>query len=171
MWAGMYIHMRVDWFFLLQECNARPSMDSRYAKFSSLASIVIGYWLNVFGPCTVYIAFLEIKKSSINLDFMGYGFYKRMSRRCWLVQFFRACIRRAYSMLTLWNGYQLKLLHGYDHFLYLKILLKIWRVCYYFVQLSSAGIVRLPKFEMVMAKSEANSKPVLADEDVYIATM
>jgi hypothetical protein len=57
-------------------------MDSRYAKFSSLASIVIGYWLNVFGPCTVYIAFLEIKKSSINLDFMGYGFYKRMSRRC-----------------------------------------------------------------------------------------
>jgi hypothetical protein len=74
--------MRVDWFFLLQECNARPSMDSRYAKFSSLASIVIGYWLNVFGPCTVYIAFLEIKKSSINLDFMGYGFYKRMSRRC-----------------------------------------------------------------------------------------
>jgi hypothetical protein len=74
--------MRVDWFLLLQECNARPSMDSRYAKFSSLASIVIGYWLNVFGPCTVYIAFLEIKKSSINLDFMGYGFYKRMSRRC-----------------------------------------------------------------------------------------
>ncbi|XP_011039489.1 PREDICTED: uncharacterized protein C18orf8 [Populus euphratica] len=38
-------------------------------------------------------------------------------------------------------------------------------------QLSSAGIVRLPKFEMVMAKSEANSKPVLADEDVYIATI
>jgi hypothetical protein len=74
--------MRVDWFFLLQECNARPSMDSRYAKFSSLASIVICYWLNFFGPCTVYIAFLEIKQSSINLDFMGYGFYKRMSRRC-----------------------------------------------------------------------------------------
>ncbi|KAJ6778628.1 COLON CANCER-ASSOCIATED PROTEIN MIC1 [Salix koriyanagi] len=38
-------------------------------------------------------------------------------------------------------------------------------------QLSSAGIVRLPKFEMVMAKSEANSKPVLADEDVFIATI
>ncbi|KAJ6864574.1 hypothetical protein NC651_035202 [Populus alba x Populus x berolinensis] len=38
-------------------------------------------------------------------------------------------------------------------------------------QLSSAGMVRLPKFEMVMAKSEANSKPVLADEDVYIATI
>ncbi|KAF9664790.1 hypothetical protein SADUNF_Sadunf16G0054700 [Salix dunnii] len=38
-------------------------------------------------------------------------------------------------------------------------------------QLSSAGIVRLPKFEMVMAKSEANSKPVLEDEDVYIATI
>lgn len=38
-------------------------------------------------------------------------------------------------------------------------------------QLSSAGIVKLPKFEMVMAKSEANSKPVLADEDVYIVTV
>jgi hypothetical protein len=63
----MYIHMRVDWFFLLQECNARPSMDSRYAKFSSLASIVIGYWLNVFGPCTVYIAFLELKNQALTL--------------------------------------------------------------------------------------------------------
>ncbi|KAJ6923823.1 hypothetical protein NC652_017212 [Populus alba x Populus x berolinensis] len=38
-------------------------------------------------------------------------------------------------------------------------------------QLSSAGIVYLPKFEMVMGKSEANSKPVLAAEDVYIATI
>jgi hypothetical protein len=44
-------------------------------------------------------------------------------------------------------------------------------IVFYFVQLSSAGIVCLPKFEMVMAKSEANSKPVLAAEDVYIATM
>ncbi|KAK6289602.1 hypothetical protein POUND7_001143 [Theobroma cacao] len=39
------------------------------------------------------------------------------------------------------------------------------------LQLSSAGIIRLPKFEMVMAKSEANSKPVLASEDVYIVTV
>ncbi|GMJ12018.1 hypothetical protein like AT3G12010 [Hibiscus trionum] len=38
-------------------------------------------------------------------------------------------------------------------------------------QLSSAGIIRLPKFEMVMAKPEANSKPVLASEDVYIVTV
>ncbi|GKV25876.1 hypothetical protein SLEP1_g35257 [Rubroshorea leprosula] len=38
-------------------------------------------------------------------------------------------------------------------------------------QLSSAGIIRLPKFEMVIAKSEANSKPVLADEDVFIVTI
>ncbi|KAJ6695061.1 COLON CANCER-ASSOCIATED PROTEIN MIC1 [Salix koriyanagi] len=38
-------------------------------------------------------------------------------------------------------------------------------------QFSSAGIVCLPKFEMIMAKSEANSKPVLAAEDVYIATI
>ncbi|KAH9674023.1 Mic1 domain-containing protein [Citrus sinensis] len=38
-------------------------------------------------------------------------------------------------------------------------------------QLSSAGIVRLPKFDMAMAKPEANSKPVLAAEDVYIVTV
>lgn len=38
-------------------------------------------------------------------------------------------------------------------------------------QLSSAGIIRLPKFEMSMAKSDANSKPVLAAEDVHIATV
>ncbi|KAF2307742.1 hypothetical protein GH714_031376 [Hevea brasiliensis] len=38
-------------------------------------------------------------------------------------------------------------------------------------QLSSAGIVRLPRFEMAMAKSEANSKPVLAAEDIYIVTV
>lgn len=38
-------------------------------------------------------------------------------------------------------------------------------------QLSSAGIVRLPKFDMAMAKPEANNKPVLAAEDVYIVTV
>ncbi|WCJ34057.1 hypothetical protein M5689_015383 [Euphorbia peplus] len=38
-------------------------------------------------------------------------------------------------------------------------------------QLSSAGIVRLPKFDMAMAKSDANSKPVLAAEDVFIVTV
>lgn len=38
-------------------------------------------------------------------------------------------------------------------------------------QLSSAGIIRLPKFDMVMAKSEANSKPVLAAEDIFIITV
>lgn len=38
-------------------------------------------------------------------------------------------------------------------------------------QLSSAGIVRLPKFEMLMAKSEANSKPVLAAEDIHVMTV
>lgn len=39
------------------------------------------------------------------------------------------------------------------------------------LQLSSAGIIRLPKFDMAMAKSEANSKPVLAAEDIYIVTV
>ncbi|KAH6812799.1 C18orf8 [Perilla frutescens var. frutescens] len=38
-------------------------------------------------------------------------------------------------------------------------------------QLSSAGMIRLPKFEMVMAKPEANSKPVLAAEDVHVITV
>ncbi|GAB2233095.1 hypothetical protein Droror1_Dr00002310 [Drosera rotundifolia] len=38
-------------------------------------------------------------------------------------------------------------------------------------QLSSAGVVRLPKFEMMMAKSEANNKPVLAAEDIHIITV
>ncbi|KAG4916034.1 hypothetical protein JHK87_053591 [Glycine soja] len=38
-------------------------------------------------------------------------------------------------------------------------------------QISSADIVRLPRFEMVMAKSEANSKPVLAAEDAFIVTV
>lgn len=38
-------------------------------------------------------------------------------------------------------------------------------------QLSAAGIIRLPRFEMAMAKSEANSKPVVAAEDVHIVTI
>ncbi|XAR68623.1 hypothetical protein NMG60_11003812 [Bertholletia excelsa] len=38
-------------------------------------------------------------------------------------------------------------------------------------QLSSAGIIRLPRFEMAMAKSEANSKPVLAADDVHVVTV
>ncbi|CAN1278024.1 Regulator of MON1-CCZ1 complex [Linum perenne] len=38
-------------------------------------------------------------------------------------------------------------------------------------QLSSVGIVRLPRFEMVMAKSDASSKPILAAEDVFIVTV
>ncbi|GMI84799.1 hypothetical protein like AT3G12010 [Hibiscus trionum] len=54
-------------------------------------------------------------------------------------------------LVLLASGMQCKIFHGF--------------------QLSSAGIVRLPKFEMVMAKPEANSKPVLASEDVYIVTV
>lgn len=38
-------------------------------------------------------------------------------------------------------------------------------------QLSAAGIIRLPRFEMAMAKSEANNKPVLGAEDVHIVTV
>ncbi|XP_010693858.2 uncharacterized protein LOC104906755 [Beta vulgaris subsp. vulgaris] len=38
-------------------------------------------------------------------------------------------------------------------------------------QFSSAGIIRLPKFEMLMAKSEANSKPVLAAQDIHLITV
>ncbi|XP_078163983.1 C18orf8 [Carex rostrata] len=36
---------------------------------------------------------------------------------------------------------------------------------------AAAGIVRLPKFEMSMTKSEANSKPVLSSDDVHIVTI
>ncbi|KAG0456669.1 hypothetical protein HPP92_024457 [Vanilla planifolia] len=38
-------------------------------------------------------------------------------------------------------------------------------------QFSSGGIVRLPKFEMSMVKTEANQKRVLAAEDVHIVTI
>ncbi|KAJ4980007.1 hypothetical protein NE237_010787 [Protea cynaroides] len=38
-------------------------------------------------------------------------------------------------------------------------------------QFSSGGITRLPRFEMAIAKAEANEKPVLAAEDVHIVTM
>ncbi|KAK6149244.1 hypothetical protein DH2020_016769 [Rehmannia glutinosa] len=38
-------------------------------------------------------------------------------------------------------------------------------------QLSSAGIVRLPRFEMAMAKPEANNGPILAAEDVHLITV
>ncbi|EPS74238.1 hypothetical protein M569_00514, partial [Genlisea aurea] len=38
-------------------------------------------------------------------------------------------------------------------------------------QLSSIGTIRLPKFDMVMAKSETNNKPILAAEDVHIITV
>ncbi|KAH0450470.1 hypothetical protein IEQ34_021162 [Dendrobium chrysotoxum] len=42
---------------------------------------------------------------------------------------------------------------------------------FYGFQFSSGGIVRLPKFEMTMVRTEANQKPVLAVEDVHIATI
>lgn len=49
-------------------------------------------------------------------------------------------------------------------------------LCYFsliniFLQFSSAGVVRLPKFEMTLSKPEANQKPVLAAEDVHIVTV
>ncbi|KAK7259613.1 hypothetical protein RIF29_25223 [Crotalaria pallida] len=54
-------------------------------------------------------------------------------------------------LVLLASGMQCKIFHGF--------------------QISSADIVRLPRFEMAMAKSEANSKPVLAAEDIYIVTV
>nr|DAD35856.1 TPA_asm: hypothetical protein HUJ06_006496 [Nelumbo nucifera] len=38
-------------------------------------------------------------------------------------------------------------------------------------QLSSGGIIGLPRFDMAMAKAEVNIKPVLAAEDVHIVTI
>lgn len=42
---------------------------------------------------------------------------------------------------------------------------------FYGFQFSSAGVVRLPKFEMKMVKAESNQKPVLCVEDVHIVTI
>ena len=41
----------------------------------------------------------------------------------------------------------------------------------YGAQFAAAGIVRLPKYDVTMAKLESNRKPVLAPEDIRIATM
>ncbi|XP_078444306.1 C18orf8 [Wolffia australiana] len=38
-------------------------------------------------------------------------------------------------------------------------------------QLSSGGIVRLPKFEMILTKTDANPKPVLSQDDVHIVVL
>ncbi|CAA7016185.1 unnamed protein product [Microthlaspi erraticum] len=38
-------------------------------------------------------------------------------------------------------------------------------------QVSNAGVVRLPKFEMIMTKSESNSKPILSSGDVHLVTV
>jgi hypothetical protein len=38
-------------------------------------------------------------------------------------------------------------------------------------QFSAGGLVRLPKFEVKMNRDDSNRKPVLAPEDVRIATM
>ncbi|VFQ74120.1 unnamed protein product [Cuscuta campestris] len=38
-------------------------------------------------------------------------------------------------------------------------------------QFSSMGIIRLPRFEMIMAKSESNNVPILAAEDVHVITV
>jgi hypothetical protein len=38
-------------------------------------------------------------------------------------------------------------------------------------QFSAGGIIRLPKFDVVMEKAEDNAKPVLGFHDVHIATM
>ncbi|XP_020526205.1 mic1 domain-containing protein DDB_G0286707 isoform X2 [Amborella trichopoda] len=38
-------------------------------------------------------------------------------------------------------------------------------------QFSSGGIIRLPRFDITMARAEANQKPVLLAEDVHIATI
>ena len=56
----------------------------------------------------------------------------------------------------------------------LYILLQLFYLIFSYIlsQFSAAaGIVRLPKFEMSMTKSEANAKPVLSSDDVHIVTM
>ncbi|KAF9599349.1 hypothetical protein IFM89_036806 [Coptis chinensis] len=38
-------------------------------------------------------------------------------------------------------------------------------------QFSAGGVIRVPRFDMAMAKAEANKKPVLAEEDLHIVTI
>lgn len=38
-------------------------------------------------------------------------------------------------------------------------------------QFSSAGVIRIPKFELTLCKPEANQKPVLASTDIHIVTV
>ncbi|KAF8075677.1 hypothetical protein N665_1072s0007 [Sinapis alba] len=38
-------------------------------------------------------------------------------------------------------------------------------------QLSTAGVVRLPKFEMTLATTESNSKPIISSGDVHLVTV
>lgn len=38
-------------------------------------------------------------------------------------------------------------------------------------QFAAGGIVKLPKYDVTMSKHESNRKPVLAPEDIRIATM
>lgn len=42
---------------------------------------------------------------------------------------------------------------------------------FYCTQFAAGGIIRLPKYDVLMAKAESNRKPVLAPEDLRIATM
>lgn len=55
--------------------------------------------------------------------------------------------------------------------IYLDMTLNFAFYYLYSLQLSSVGIIRLPKFEMAMAKSEDSNKPVLAAEDVQVITV
>lgn len=43
--------------------------------------------------------------------------------------------------------------------------------CMCVAQFAAGGIIRLPKYDVMMAKADANRKPVLAPEDIRIATM
>lgn len=51
--------------------------------------------------------------------------------------------------------------------------LEAGNLCHTFacIQFSAGGIIKVPKFDVTMDKTEDNSKPVLEFEDVHIATM
>lgn len=77
---------------------------------------------------------------------------------------------------TVFSGYQVISRTSLFPSLFACFILQLQSIEFYLSDLVSqfsaaAGIVRLPKFEMSMTKSEANSKPVLSSDDVHIVTM
>ena len=83
--------LNVSWYVYTHESRlvllASGMQCKTFNGFQVCQIFIIGFncnWLlaECFWAMHCVHSISGIKKSSINLDFMGYGFYKRMSRRC-----------------------------------------------------------------------------------------